>query len=49
MNIYDNIRDLIRQGKTNKEIQYKLFVTNSQINRQRRKLIKENMRCDINE
>ena len=36
--IYMEIRSLVRQGKTNQEIMDKLFVTNSQVQYQRRKI-----------
>ena len=36
------IRSLIRQGKSNREIEDKLFVTSGQINYQRRKIREEN-------
>lgn len=40
--IYMEIRSLIRQGKSNREIEDKLFVTSGQINYQRRKIREEN-------
>lgn len=40
--IYMEIRSLIRQGKSNREIEEKLFVTSGQINYQRRKIREEN-------
>ena len=40
--IYMEIRSLIRQEKSNREIEDKLFVTSEQINYQRRKIREEN-------
>lgn len=40
--IYMEIRSLIKQGKSNREIEDKLFVTSGQINYQRRKIREEN-------
>lgn len=41
MNIYDEIKSLIRQGYNNKQIQDKLMVTYAQINYQRKKIQRE--------
>ncbi|QVM61482.1 hypothetical protein HN02_22 [Clostridium phage vB_CpeP_HN02] len=41
ISIYGEIRSLIKQGKSNKEIMDKLFVTQSQVQYQRRKIKKE--------
>ena len=41
ISIYGEIRSLIKQGKSNKEIMDKFFVTQSQVEYQRRKIKKD--------